>query len=324
MHKESMVRMKWFVDNYIKGMDSKKRILDVGSYDVNGSYKHLFDDISNYEYVGLDMVDGPNVDYVPRDPYNWEGLEDDSFDFIISGNAFEHIEYPWLTICEIEKKLKKGGVACIIAPNSIPEHRYPVDCYRYFADGFRALAKWANLTVIQATVGGVPNLNPSAEWYAGGHNDSMMILTKGISEGEVNNFPVLSTEKRYTRLDIVNRKCTFLINWINTENKKEIFKAFLDKNKIRKVYLYGYGKVGKIVYSELSGLSDVDLAIIDKNKECSSGEYVLCTGEKIDEGKDSCLISSLLDDMILLELNSIYPNIRKYNIDEIIDKSINI
>lgn len=153
MHNSAMLRMKWFVDHYIPANQSVK-ILDIGSYDVNGSYRELFRGKALVEYVGLDLSDGPNVDYVPEDPYHWDGLEDDSFDFIISGNAFEHIEYPWLTMEQIYKKLKKTGFACILAPHTIGEHRYPVDCYRYFSDGFRALAKWAKFSVVDVTVGG--------------------------------------------------------------------------------------------------------------------------------------------------------------------------
>ena len=41
MHNSAMLRMEWFVKNYVP-QDKKVRVLDVGSYDVNGSYKELF------------------------------------------------------------------------------------------------------------------------------------------------------------------------------------------------------------------------------------------------------------------------------------------
>ena len=86
---------------YIRGGG---RVLDVGSYGVNGVYRDLFKE-NNIEYVGLDIEAGPNVDIVVKDSYCWDCLPDESFDYIISGQAFEHIEYPWLTIKEIYKKL---------------------------------------------------------------------------------------------------------------------------------------------------------------------------------------------------------------------------
>ena len=90
MHTSAMTRMKWFVENYIPS-NKKVKVLDVGSYNVNGCYRDLFTDRKNVEYVGLDVEPGPNVDIVVNSPYNWDNVEDESFDFVISGNAFEHI-----------------------------------------------------------------------------------------------------------------------------------------------------------------------------------------------------------------------------------------
>lgn len=126
MHTSAKARMSWFVENYIKGK-GKVRVLDVGSYDVNGCLKPLFAQ-TEAEYLGLDIEAGPNVDIVMQEPYNWDNIPDESFDFVVSANAFEHIEFPWLTIKQIYKKLKPEGIACIHAPLSIGEHRYPTDC----------------------------------------------------------------------------------------------------------------------------------------------------------------------------------------------------
>jgi hypothetical protein len=40
---------------------SNKRVLDVGSLDVNGNNRYLFD---NCEYTGIDIGNGKNVDIV--------------------------------------------------------------------------------------------------------------------------------------------------------------------------------------------------------------------------------------------------------------------
>ncbi len=43
MHKSSLKRMESFVENYcFNSVGVKRRIPDVGSYDVNGTYKALF------------------------------------------------------------------------------------------------------------------------------------------------------------------------------------------------------------------------------------------------------------------------------------------
>ena len=136
--------MQSFVEKYLE--DKKLTILDVGSFNVNGSYNRYFQN-PKWKYTGADIVDGKNVDVVFKEPYNWQ-FKDNSFDVVISGQTFEHIEYPWLTIKEIERVMKPGGVGCIIAPSEGYEHRYPLDCWRFMPDGFRALAKWAGLEVI--------------------------------------------------------------------------------------------------------------------------------------------------------------------------------
>lgn len=189
MHKSAMTRMKWFIDNYIL-KDAEVNVLDVGSYSVNGNYRSLFNG-SKAHYTGLDISKGPNVDVAVKEPYDWDEIQDESFDYIISGNAFEHIEYPWLTMEQIYKKLKPGGIVCILTPFALGEHRYPTDCYRYYSDGLIALAKWAKLSVIECTVGGVPAGTTDPKWLDSNENydDTMLIAAKVTSDADLSSFP---------------------------------------------------------------------------------------------------------------------------------------
>ncbi len=146
MHKESFELMKYFVDKYLD-REKKIEILDVGSYDVNGSYKPLFQN-SGWNYYGMDMVAGPNVDLISRSAFDFD--LDRQFDVVISGNCMEHVEAPWKWIREVEKITKKGGLVCIITPFSIGEHRHPVDCWRVLPDGYRyLLEKESNYKVLE-------------------------------------------------------------------------------------------------------------------------------------------------------------------------------
>ncbi len=170
-----MLRMKWFRDNFLD-KKNKYTVLDVGSYGVNGTYKEIFFG-NNFTYTGLDIVDGPNVDLVPKNIYSWLEIPDNHFDIVISGQAFEHIEFFWLTMYEIARVLKKGGLICIIAPSNLKEHRYPVDCWRFFSDGMVSLARWTNLTVLHAHT----NCAPSPylhKWFSLNNADSILIAQK--------------------------------------------------------------------------------------------------------------------------------------------------
>lgn len=146
MHDSSYKNMIIFRDKYL---DKNKllNIADLGSMDLNGSYKPIFENI-NWKYTGLDVGSGKNVDIVLKDIYNWP-IEDKTFDIVVSGQVFEHIEFIWLTIKEINRILKPGGICCIMAPSSGKVHRYPVDCWRFHIDGFNALAKWAKMEVVE-------------------------------------------------------------------------------------------------------------------------------------------------------------------------------
>jgi len=148
MHGTSQIYMKDFVDKYLSAyLEQPLNILDIGSKDEGGTYKESFNR-PNWVYKGLDIIPGGNVDIVVKEKYNWMEIEDGSYDVVISGQAFEHIEYIWDTMLEIARVLKKDGLVCVICPSKWEEHKFPVDCWRILPDGMRALAKYASLEII--------------------------------------------------------------------------------------------------------------------------------------------------------------------------------
>jgi SAM-dependent methyltransferase len=181
MHRSSMLRMQWFVSRFLPAEGRRLKVLDVGSYDVNGTYKMCFDE-RRFDYIGLDMEKGPNVDIVPESPYSWKEIEDDTYDVIISGQAFEHIEFFWITVAEMVRVLKKDGILCLIAPQGFGEHRCPVDCWRFFTDGMIALARYTNLNVLHAHTNCAPSVT-DRDWYSSNCADSMLVATKPYSGG---------------------------------------------------------------------------------------------------------------------------------------------
>ena len=150
MHKSSLEKMQKFYDQHLANkVDDNLKILDLGSMNVNGTYRSILNS-KNWEYIGIDMEEGSGVDMVLKKPYQWSEIQSDSIDVLISGQAFEHIEYFWIIILEVFRVLKPGGICCIIAPAGGYEHKYPVDCWRFYPDGFIAIAKFAQLKVIKA------------------------------------------------------------------------------------------------------------------------------------------------------------------------------
>jgi SAM-dependent methyltransferase len=170
--------MKWFVDHHLADMPQGTRVLDVGSFDVNGTYRPMFD--AGFTYTGLDIEPGPNVDIAVAKPYRWREFSDDSFDVVISRQALEHIEFPWVTAAEMVRVMRQGGLLCIIAPRGFGRHRYPVDCYRYDADGLIALAKYCGCEVLHASTDAAPALpwDKARTFHSELHADSMLICRK--------------------------------------------------------------------------------------------------------------------------------------------------
>jgi SAM-dependent methyltransferase len=168
--------MEVFRRQYLAGQEGKPlKILDLGSQDICGSYRPIFD-VPKWKYIGIDMAAGKNVDVVLRTPYAWSEIASGSADVVISGQAFEHIRYFWITMLEIARVLKPGGLCCILAPSSGPEHRYPVDCWRFYPDGMQALADFAQLEVLEINTQWEDQKihNDGSDWW----HDSKLVCKK--------------------------------------------------------------------------------------------------------------------------------------------------
>ena len=61
MHHSAYVNTEKFYKKYCEKDIEKKNILDIGSYNVNGTVRPIFE---KGNYIGMDMFEGPNVDVV--------------------------------------------------------------------------------------------------------------------------------------------------------------------------------------------------------------------------------------------------------------------
>ena len=105
-----IVRTKQKYPDFFKN----KKVLDVGSLDVMGlinpnfhswKIKSLFE---NCDYTGTDIGPGPNVDFVCAT--HKLSFDDHTFDTIVSTECFEHDVYWQLSIKNIIRMLKPGGL----------------------------------------------------------------------------------------------------------------------------------------------------------------------------------------------------------------------
>jgi SAM-dependent methyltransferase len=153
MHPTSFLKIEAFYKTRVEPLAKERRVrvLDIGSkvYAGQRSYKEVFTHPA-VEYTGLDLEDGENVDFVPKLVYLWQELENESFDFCISGSTFEHNPFMWITMAEIARVLHQDGLAMIVAPGRGMVHGYPVDCWRFFPESWSALCAYTGLKLVES------------------------------------------------------------------------------------------------------------------------------------------------------------------------------
>lgn len=175
MHVTSRLKMVAFLDTY--AADARgKTVLDVGSRVANkGKYSYRnATDAKGMVYTGLDMEAGENVDIVPANPSLWSEIADEQFDYVISGQAFEHAPFPWITFAEVARVLKPGGRTFLIAPSSGHVHRFPYDCWRYYPDSWASLCALTGLVLTESIREGLETEDvPGSQWI-----DSAAVITK--------------------------------------------------------------------------------------------------------------------------------------------------
>lgn len=100
-----------------------KRVLEIGSFFVNGSVRQFFTDC---DYVGADVGPGYCVDLVCPDGYAaWARQHQPSyaFDTVISAECLEHCESWRETLAEAVRALKPGGLLILtVAGRARQEH----------------------------------------------------------------------------------------------------------------------------------------------------------------------------------------------------------
>lgn len=175
MHISSLKYGKLFFDNYLHGTDLV--IVDIGSLNVNGTIKTALPD--GHKYLGVDMMEGDNVDIVVDDPYILP-FEDNTIDVIVSTSCFEHCEFFWVLFLEISRVLKPGGLFYLNAPSNGRFHRYPCDYWRFYPDSGSALQNWAkrnnyDIVLLESFIGNQTK-NSNEKW-----NDYVAIFLKDKS-----------------------------------------------------------------------------------------------------------------------------------------------
>lgn len=165
MHPSAFEHMRLCVNTYLS-RDRHYDVLDLGSrrvVETHRTHRLLFDKF-NCTYKGADIVPGDNVDITMTKPYRIP-VKANSFDLVMTSQAFEHIPFPWVTFLEMARVTRPGGLMFIIAPSR--GHRHGItDCWRYYPDSMRALAAWGRMELLERHIDLPPKVGDRLDYAA--------------------------------------------------------------------------------------------------------------------------------------------------------------
>jgi SAM-dependent methyltransferase len=216
LHPSALQNCKLFFETYSKKFSPEDsiKVVEIGSQDVNGSLRSVCP--PQFNYVGLDFVNGKGVDLILDDPYKLP-LENNSADIILSSSCFEHSEMFWVLFLEIVRILKPGGLFYLNVPSNGMFHRWPVDCWRFYPDSGNALVTWAkrnghNISLVESFIslqdGGS---GPEYQW-----NDYVAIFSKFVEAPYIFSEKIINKNKK-----IMNGVGFDGIDFLNKSDKSE-------------------------------------------------------------------------------------------------------
>ena len=122
---------------YPEHLEGGRRVLELGSREVYGGVaRTIF--TGRHRYTGIDMLAGPGVNVV----LNFHDLKRRyraaATDTVVCLDTLEHDDKFWLTLDQVARVLRRGGLFVLSVPSiGYPQyHPYPEDYYRFTRPAF--------------------------------------------------------------------------------------------------------------------------------------------------------------------------------------------
>ena len=152
MHLNSELLFTKYAKEYFK---SDMSVLEIGPNTLPSRYYRLVGNRTiRWDTLGLDSSRWKHLTYRSKSEYDYP-VESNSYDIVLSGQVLEHVKKVWIWMKELSRICKKGGHVITINPISWEFHEVPVDCWRVYPDGMKALYDEAGLKVILSVFEGL-------------------------------------------------------------------------------------------------------------------------------------------------------------------------
>jgi SAM-dependent methyltransferase len=145
MHKNSRL----LFDEYARSFFTPDaRVLEIGPDSAPSTFEQLI----GHATEAWDTLDAfPRTDvsltYLADSEHSFP-VPDDSYEVVFSAQVIEHVRSVWCWMRELARVCRPGGVVITINPVSWHYHEAPVDCWRIYPEGMRALSEDAGLEVL--------------------------------------------------------------------------------------------------------------------------------------------------------------------------------
>ncbi len=111
---------------------------------------------AHLDYVGLDILPGPNVDVVGDAHELATIFPERRFVAVFSTSVFEHLLMPWKVVLELNRVLVPGGLVYTSTHQTWPMHEEPWDFWRFSPHSWQALFNAATGYELVEAVAGEP------------------------------------------------------------------------------------------------------------------------------------------------------------------------
>ena len=120
-----------------------QRVLEIGPDGHPSTFRKMLGERA-FQWDTIDIFEDPRLTFRTQGEYGFP-VPDATYDIVLSAQVVEHVRKTWVWMKELTRVCKPGGLVITINPVSWGYHEAPIDCWRIYPEGMKALHEEAGL-----------------------------------------------------------------------------------------------------------------------------------------------------------------------------------